>query len=257
MADYTENYNLRKPADINFYNVQDFNNNADIIDTALNNKLNKDFSNISSGAVPIANGGTDATTAANALNTLKALPLSGGTLTGDLRLKPTGSNYGAKINFGDSDYAYLKENTDDSLEIKANGINFAVTDGYDKLTISTNPDPTTNQKKNIFTNDGHINPDLTKNYGLLGDNGVLYNQNILSYVDSLPENQCGTFAVVGCTGAPDSNDWWYMSLSANGNQKTLFAHGYNSSQKRHVTWIRQRWGINGVNTWLSWKRISV
>lgn len=35
MADYTENYNLKKPARTDFYNVLDFNGNADIIDTTL------------------------------------------------------------------------------------------------------------------------------------------------------------------------------------------------------------------------------
>ena len=70
MADYTENYNLKKPDDTNFYNIQDFNGNADIIDAALNDKLEKDFSNISSGAIPITNGGTGATTAAQALSNL-------------------------------------------------------------------------------------------------------------------------------------------------------------------------------------------
>ena len=70
MADYTENYNLKKPADADYYDVGDFNGNADIIDAALNDKLEKDFSNISSGAIPIANGGTGATTAADALSNL-------------------------------------------------------------------------------------------------------------------------------------------------------------------------------------------
>lgn len=42
MADFTENYNLKKPADTDFYNVQDFNNNADIIDSALAGKLDVD-----------------------------------------------------------------------------------------------------------------------------------------------------------------------------------------------------------------------
>ena len=45
------------------------------------------------------------------------LPLSGGTLTGNLRLKNS-SNYGLKLNFGDSDYVYFYEPTDDFLEIK-------------------------------------------------------------------------------------------------------------------------------------------
>lgn len=35
MAEYTENYNLKKPAQEDFYNVDDFNNNADIIDSQL------------------------------------------------------------------------------------------------------------------------------------------------------------------------------------------------------------------------------
>ena len=61
MADYTENYNLKKPSPTDFYNIEDFNSNADIIDEALNNKLNSDFSNVSGGAVPISNGGTGAT----------------------------------------------------------------------------------------------------------------------------------------------------------------------------------------------------
>lgn len=44
------------------------------------------------------------------------LPLSGGTLTGNLRIQ--NGNYGRKINFGDGDYVYLYEPTDDFLEIK-------------------------------------------------------------------------------------------------------------------------------------------
>lgn len=45
------------------------------------------------------------------------LPLSGGTLTGDLRIKGS-SNYGTKINLGDGDYVYISEPEDDCLEIK-------------------------------------------------------------------------------------------------------------------------------------------
>ena len=41
MAEYTQNYNLKKPAEDDFYNVKDFNENADIIDAELK-KLNDD-----------------------------------------------------------------------------------------------------------------------------------------------------------------------------------------------------------------------
>lgn len=77
MADYTENLNLKKPARTDYFSVADFNGNADIIDsavgsidTALDGKLNTDFSNVSGGAIPIANGGTGATTASGALTNL-------------------------------------------------------------------------------------------------------------------------------------------------------------------------------------------
>lgn len=73
MANYTPNYNLKKPAQDDFFDVDDFNGNSDIIDTALNNKLNTDFSNISGGGggvVPITAGGTGANTASGALTNL-------------------------------------------------------------------------------------------------------------------------------------------------------------------------------------------
>ena len=70
MATYTNNYNLKKPAETDFYDIEDFNGNADIIDSALDDKLNSDFSNVSGGAVPIAKGGTGATTADGAKNNL-------------------------------------------------------------------------------------------------------------------------------------------------------------------------------------------
>lgn len=47
------------------------------------------------------------------------LPLSGGTMTGDIRLKTGGGNYGSKLNFGDGDYVYLYEDSDDHLKMYA------------------------------------------------------------------------------------------------------------------------------------------
>lgn len=59
-----------------------------------------------------------------------ALPSSGGTLTGDLRIKGSG-NFGTKINLGDGDYVHISEPTDDCMEIKAKKINFVTTDTTD------------------------------------------------------------------------------------------------------------------------------
>lgn len=86
MADYTTNYNLKKPADTDFYNIADFNGNADIVDTALNAKLEKDLSNLT-GTVPVAKGGTGATTVAGACSNIGAVQLSGSTMTGNLEIE--------------------------------------------------------------------------------------------------------------------------------------------------------------------------
>ncbi len=102
MAEYTENYNLKKPAQEDFYNVDDFNDNADIIDSQLKaisdkaaaalpatsytaedllNKL-KTVDGANSGLdadlfkgesiIPIANGGTGATSVDTARENLNA-----------------------------------------------------------------------------------------------------------------------------------------------------------------------------------------
>lgn len=60
------------------------------------------------------------------------LPKTGGTLTGDLRLKPANANYGLRIRFGDGDYVYLLEDTDDHFVIYADrGIDLNTGSGYD------------------------------------------------------------------------------------------------------------------------------
>lgn len=64
------------------------------------------------------------------------LPLAGGTITGNLRLKGSG-NYGNKLNFGDSEYVYLHEPTDDSLEIYAEkGINLKTSAGISTVKVN-------------------------------------------------------------------------------------------------------------------------
>lgn len=41
MAEFTPNYNMKKPSDDDFYNVQDFNSNADIVDDELKKQSNR------------------------------------------------------------------------------------------------------------------------------------------------------------------------------------------------------------------------
>jgi len=65
-----------------------------------------------------------------------ALPITGGTLSGDLTLKGSG-NFGTKINLGDGDYVHIAEPTDDCLEIKAKKINFVTSaTTSDKFTLN-------------------------------------------------------------------------------------------------------------------------
>lgn len=64
------------------------------------------------------------------------LPISGGTITGNLRLKGSG-NYGNTLNFGDGDYVHISEPTDDHLEIKGSEINFVTPyTGNEKFTLN-------------------------------------------------------------------------------------------------------------------------
>lgn len=157
MANYTPNYNLKKPSQEDFFDVDDFNSNADIIDTALNDKLNTDFSNISGGGVvPITAGGTGATTASGALSNLGAFSSSGGTIAGDVKLK-TSSIYGCALTFGDSNFVQIKEPTYKTMEINANKINLAMTSGIQYLTVSSSiTSGTTTNQKTVFNSDGTI-----------------------------------------------------------------------------------------------------
>lgn len=165
MASYTPNYNLKKPTQDDFFDVDDFNGNSDIIDTALNGKLNTDLSNISGGAIAIANGGTGATTASDALTNLGAFSSSGGTIAGDVKLKTSSSNYGCALTFGDGTNVQLKEPTNNLLEINAYKINLAMTSGIQYLTVSSSiTGSSTTNRKTVFNSDGTIDDACRKIY---------------------------------------------------------------------------------------------
>lgn len=75
---YTDNLNLKKPEQTEFYNVDDFNENADKLDNAIN-RLN-------TRVTPIEKGGTGATTAADACKNLGIVDM----------IYPVGSLYWSK-----------------------------------------------------------------------------------------------------------------------------------------------------------------
>lgn len=113
------------------------------VDSGAANKRYVDsaVSGITSGVTSF-NGRTGAVTPQSGDYTaaqVGALPIGGGTLTGDLRIKGSG-NFGTKINLGDSDYVHIAEPTDDCLEIKAKKINFVVSaTSDDKFTLNGDP----------------------------------------------------------------------------------------------------------------------
>ena len=63
----------------------------------------------------------------------KFLPITGGTINGDLRLQTTGENYGNKLNFGEGDAVYLYEYADDYLKIQAHDITLVAGDYNAKI----------------------------------------------------------------------------------------------------------------------------
>lgn len=98
------------------------------------------FESLYNGAVAGVKGNAESTYRTGNVNltaeNIGALPISGGTLSGDLRIKGS-SNYGTKINLGDGDYVHLSEPEDDCLEVKAKKINFVVSDTTDtKFTLN-------------------------------------------------------------------------------------------------------------------------
>lgn len=77
----------------------------------------------SSNPLPPEWGGTGRNRALTAAD-VGALPIGGGTLTGNLRLKNS-SNFGMKLSFGDGEHVYISEPADNKLEIHSdNGTTF-------------------------------------------------------------------------------------------------------------------------------------
>lgn len=105
--------------------------------------------NVSNGVISLPAYPTKLSQLEDDIITGKYLPLAGGTVTGNLAINGTtttnnivlnkAGNFGNKINFGDGDYVYLKEASDDSLtiygskKISLNGSGFGYSFGSDGL----------------------------------------------------------------------------------------------------------------------------
>lgn len=105
--------------------------------------------NVSNGVISLPEYPTKLSQLEDDIITGKYLPLAGGTITGNLAINGTtttnnivlnkAGNFGNKINFGDGDYVYLKEASDDSLtiygskKISLNGSGFGYSFGSDGL----------------------------------------------------------------------------------------------------------------------------
>lgn len=112
-------------------------------------KLGTTTYNVSNGVISLPAYPTKLSQLEDDIITGKYLPLAGGTITGNLAINGTtttnnivlnkAGNFGNKINFGDGDYVYLKEVSDDSLtiygskKISLNGSGFGYSFGSDGL----------------------------------------------------------------------------------------------------------------------------
>ncbi|MCI1958823.1 MAG: hypothetical protein LKJ25_04270 [Clostridia bacterium] len=186
MATNTTNYNLTKPAQDDFYNVDDFNNNADIIDTQMKANADKadaalpasDFTGANvltklaadNSVVPVKNGGTGASSSSSALSNLGGLSKSGGTMTGDLTI---GANR-VKYNSASNTYIDLWENDSEGLT-KTNNVDIGSWQGVSfSNTCSTGSVSKGSPAVSIGTRNGNIY--------LAGD---IFNSDGENYVQSL------------------------------------------------------------------------
>lgn len=99
------------------------------------------------------------------------MPLAGGTITGNLRLKGSG-NYGNYLYFGDGSYCYLQEDTDDHLKVYASkGVSVITGSGYG-LTVNgaallTEDSLDGYATENWVTNKGYVTETWVTNKGYI------------------------------------------------------------------------------------------
>jgi len=183
----------------------------------------------------IAKGGTGATSASTALSNLGGFPSAGGTITGNttiqgnLTLKGLNSNYGNKINFGDGDYVYISEPTDDNMEIKAKNVNFVVSGNVTQNGEELGGSVTRDQIQSALQNN---------NYAIaLGSNALI---NLKNYSNT-GSVAIGAFALKNVTGGERNIAIGHSALIKQTGYNDNVAIGYkalgNSTQGYYNTGI--------------------
>ena len=128
------------------------------------------------------------------------LPLTGGTLTGDLRLKNS-SNYGMHLYFGDGSYCYLHEDTDDHLVIHASkGVKFDI----ESYNVTIGSDIIATQPwvadQNYWKNGSNNHPTTLSGYGItdaLGSDTTFWGQTASNGAVSGNMTGVGSIAATG------------------------------------------------------------
>ena len=95
MATFTEQYNLKKPAETDFYNIEDFNNNMDIIETAL--KDHEQAINEAGAEPPIYTTATISATKWNAINKTYSFEVDYPYSQYDIEIQPNNTMIEAQI----------------------------------------------------------------------------------------------------------------------------------------------------------------
>ena len=190
------------------------------------------------------------------------LPLTGGTLTGDLRLKNS-SNYGMHLYFGDGSYCYLHEDTDDHLVIHAAkgvkfdiGSSYNVTIGSDIIAtqpwVSSNyPGTVTNVQVSatspvVSSNSSAQSSSLSTTISLAtayGDTMNPYGSKTKNYVLAAPSSAAGTpsFRALVSDDIPDLSGTYATAARAT-TLEGYFTNGVANAAAKLSTVSKTAWG---------------
>lgn len=191
----------------------------------VNAKLNADFSNISGGAVPVANGGTGATTASDARDNL-------GLGTGSM---PTFGSFELIAATPYIDFHYNNTSDDNNVRIindANNTLNINAYSGNAELKINN---------QHVYNSSDFNHNNLFK--PLSNASSV----DLLDYILNLGYGKTGWFMATDCTNTPNSTNWWLVSvIYNNGGEIFVLASADGFCYSNH------RWG----SAWRGWQKVN-